>query len=186
MSIEITKRLFTVHDYHRMGEAGILSEDDRVELIYGEILAMSPIGPRHNAAVDRANRAMVNIAGERAIVRVQGSVGLDEYDEPQPDIVLLRPKEDFYASQLPGPPDILLILEIAESSLEYDRTIKARLYSETGIPEYWVADLKNDCLFVYGDLRDKSYRLVRQFHRGDLIVPQLLPECRLQIDVLLP
>lgn len=186
MPVEITKRLFTVHDYHRMGEAGILSKDDRVELIYGEILAMSPIGPRHNAAVDRATRAMVNITGERAIVRVQGSVGLDEYDEPQPDVVLLRPKEDFYAPQLPGPPDILLIVEIAESSLEYDRSIKARLYAETGISEYWVADLKNDCLFVYSDLRDKSYRLVRQFHRGDFIAPQLLPECRLQIDVLLP
>jgi Uma2 family endonuclease len=186
MSIEVTKRLFTVHDYHRMGEAGILSEDDRVELIYGEIVAMSPIGPRHNAAVDRANRAMVHATGDKAIVRVQGSVGLDEYNEPQPDIVLLRPKEDFYASRLPDPGDILLIVEIAESSLEYDRTIKSRLYAETGIPEYWVADLKKDCLFAYGDLRDKSYHRIRELHRGDYVAPLLLPECRLRIDVLLP
>ena len=109
MPIEVTKRLFTVHDYHRMGEAGILSSKDRVELIRGEILAMSPIGPPHSAAVDRSLRAMVNATGERAIVRVQGSVELDEYTQPQPDIVLLRPKEDFYAVAHPGPSDILLI-----------------------------------------------------------------------------
>lgn len=186
MPVELTRRLFTVHDYHRMGEAGILSKEDRVELIRGEILAMSPIGPPHCAAVDRATRAIVNITGDSAIVRVQGAGRLDEYDEPQPDIVLLRPREDFYASAHPGPPDILLVVEIAESSLEYDRTVKKRLYAETGIPEYWVADVKNDCLFAYSDLGDNSYRLVRQFHRGDFIAPQLLPECRLQIDVLLP
>ena len=118
-----------------------------------EILAMSPIGPPHGAAVDRDNRAMVNIMGDKAIVRVQGSVGLDEYSEPQPDIVLLRPRDDFYATQLPGPPDILLIVEVAQSSLDYDRIIKARVYAETGIPEYWVADLNHDCLFIYRDFR---------------------------------
>ncbi len=186
MPIEVTKRLFTVHDYHRMGEAGILSSKDRVELIRGEILAMSPIGPPHSAAVDRSLRAMVNATGERAIVRVQGSVELDEYTQPQPDIVLLRPKEDFYAVAHPGPSDILLIVEVAESSLEYDRTIKERLYAEAGIREYWIADVPNDCLSAYSDLRDGTYRQVREFHRGDFLAPHLLPECRLQIDVLLP
>ena len=186
MSTEVRKRLFNVHDYHRMGDAGILSERDRVELIYGEILAMSPIGSPHGAAVDRANRAMVNITGVQAIIRVQGSVRLDDYNEPEPDIVLLRPTEDFYASQLPGPPDILLIVEMAESSLEYDRTLKSRLYAETGIPEYWIADLQHDCVLAYSDPREKSYRVVRQFHRGDFITPQLLSACRIPIDVLLP
>lgn len=169
-----------------MADAGILSEDDRVELIYGEILAMSPIGPPHGAAVDRATKAMVTLAGDKAIVRVQGSVGLDEYDEPEPDIVLLKPKDDFYYSALPGPPDILLILEVADSSLEFDRTIKAGLYAETGIFEYWVADLKGGCLFVYSDPHNKSYRIVRQLRRGESIAPQLLPECRIAVDVLVP
>src|SRR6266850_8391663 len=103
MSTEIPKRLFTVHDYHRMVDAGILREKDRVELIYGEVLAMSPIGPHHGASVDRANRFMMNAVGDKAIVRIQGSVRLDEYSEPQPDVVLLRPKEDFYYSAHPGP-----------------------------------------------------------------------------------
>src|SRR5438034_10314056 len=128
MAIEISRRLFTVHDYHRMVDAGILSEDDRVELIHGEILAMSPIGPRHNAAILRANQSLVRIAGDRALVGVQGSIRLDEYDEPQADLYLLRPKDDFYASGHAGPADILLIIEVAASSLEYDLCITMYLY----------------------------------------------------------
>ena len=146
---------------------------------------MSPIGPPHGAAVDRALRAMVNVTGDKAIVRVQGSVGLDEYNEPQPDIVLLRPKDDFYARQLPGPSDISLIVEVAQSSLEYDRTIKARIYAQTGIAEYWVADLNHDCLFAHDDPREGAYHTVRQLQRGESIAPQLLPECRILIDNLL-
>ncbi len=141
MATEISRKLFTVHDYHRMVDAGILSEDDRVELIRGEILAMSPIGPRHSAAVLRATQALVRIVGDRAIVGVQGSVRLDEYDEPQPDIYLLRPKDDFYASGHAGPLDIFLIVEVADSSLEYDRTIKLNLYAETGGPEYRICGI---------------------------------------------
>jgi Uma2 family endonuclease len=185
MTVQITKRLFTVDDYHRMGEAGILAECDRVELIEGEILAMTPIGPPHGAAVDRATRAMVNAIGDRAIVRVQGSVRLNQYNEPQPDIVLLRPTEDFYASRLPGPADIRLIVEIAQSSLEYDRTVKARLYAETGVAEYWVADLEHECLFVHADPGEGAYRAVRQLRRGESLAPRLLPDCRVQVDDLL-
>src|SRR6266571_2573504 len=95
MATEISKRLFTVHDYHRMVEAGILFEDDRVELIRGEVIAMSPIGPRHNAAVLRGNGALVRIVGDRAIVGVQGSVRLDQYDEPQPDLYFAAPQRRF-------------------------------------------------------------------------------------------
>ena len=185
MATEISRRLFTVDDYHRMADAGILSQRDRVELIYGEVLAMSPSGPRHGAWVDRAAQVMFNITRARAIVRVQGNVGLDEYDEPQPDIVLLRPKDDFYFSKLPSPSDILLIIEVADSSLEYDRTIKARLYAETGIQEYWVMDLRNDRLFAYSNPSGKSYGIVRELHRGDVIAPQLLSECRIEIAALL-
>ncbi|MBY0496036.1 MAG: Uma2 family endonuclease, partial [Cyanobacteria bacterium] len=98
MPIELLKRRFDADEYQRMGQAGILTEDDRVELINGEIITMTPIGPRHNAAVNRANRAMVNAVGDRAIVQVQGSVRLDVWSEPEPDLVLLRPVPDFYAS----------------------------------------------------------------------------------------
>jgi Uma2 family endonuclease len=186
MGTEISRRLFTVHDYHRMVSAGILFEDDRVELIRGEILTMSPIGPPHNGAVLRASNGLFPIVGTRAIVGVQGSICLDDWDEPQPDIFLLRPRDDFYTTQHARPSDILLIIEIADSSLDYDRTVKVSLYAETGVPEYWVADIINDCVWAYSEARDKAYRSIREFHRGESIVPELLPDYRVPIDILLP
>jgi Uma2 family endonuclease len=169
-----------------MGDAGILTEDDRVELIYGEIVAMSPIGSPHGAGVDRATRELVRITGDKAIVRVQGAVELNDYNEPQPDIVLLRPKNDFYYGKQPGPADIFLIVEIADSSLAYDRNIKAKLYAETGVPEYWLAELRGGCLFAHTEVADASYQLVRNLHRGDTLAPQLLPDCLIPIDIFLP
>jgi len=186
MAIEISRKLFTVHDYHRMVDAGILCEDDRVELIRGEVLTMSPIGPRHSAAVLRATQSLVRIVGDLAIVGVQGSIRLDEYDEPQPDIYLLRPKDDFYASGYTGPADIFLIVEMADSSLEYDREIKMGLYAETGVPEYWIADIRNDCVIAYSNPDKLSYRTTQTFQRGSILNPHLLPECPIPVDVLLP
>jgi len=186
MSTLIKRRQFTVYDYHRMGKAGILLEDDRVELIYGEILAMSPLGNPHNAAVDRANRALVQTLDVQAIVRVQGSVQLDMYNEPQPDIVLLKPRDDFYAVGGAKPSDILLIIEMADSSLKFERKIKARVYAEMGIPEYWVADLNGACVFCHLDRDGKSYRLVRQFQKDESVAPELLPERRIPVASLLP
>jgi Uma2 family endonuclease len=186
MATEITRRLFTTKDYHRMGEAGILMPEDRVELIYGEILKMSPIGSPHGAGVDRANRVLVQTLGDRAIVRVQGAVELDDYNEPQPDIVLLRPKEDFYYGKQPGPSDILLIVEIADTSLKFDRDIKAKLYAETGVPEYWLADIKTGTVFAYSQIESGKYRVVRQLHRGEFQAPALMADCPIPIDIFLP
>jgi Uma2 family endonuclease len=106
MATSVTRKRFTADEYQRMGQVGILREGDRVELIDGEIVAMTPIGTRHNASVARANRALVRAAGDDAIVLPQGSVRLDLYSEPQPDLVLLRPQSDFYASRHAGPGDI--------------------------------------------------------------------------------
>jgi len=186
MATEIAKRLFTVHDYHRMVDAGILREGERVELIRGEVMRMSPINPPHNGTIHRANQALGRIVGDRAIVGVQGSIRLDEYDEPQPDLYLLRPKNDFYTSRHAGPADILLIIEVADSSIEYDRTIKMRLYAETGVPEYWISDLQNDCVVSYSDADGATYRTVRQFRRGEKLTPVLLPDCSIPVDALLP
>jgi Uma2 family endonuclease len=186
MSKLIKRRLFTVHDYHRMGDAGILRAEDRVELIYGEIITMSPTGNPHNAAVDRATRAFIHAAGDTAIVRVQGSVRLNLYNEPEPDFALLKPKDDFYAKAGAGPADVLLIVEMAASSLKYDRKVKVRLYADMGIPEYWVVDLEGECVYAYSDRHEKSYRLVRQFRRGEILAPELLPDCRIPVENLLP
>jgi len=186
MSKLIKRRLFTADEYQRMGRAGILRAEDRVELIYGEIIRMSPISNPHNAAVDRANRAFVLAAGDKAIVRVQGSVRLDFQSEPQPDIVLLKPRDDFYAEDGAGPSDILLIVEMADTSLRYDRKMKAKFYADMGIHEYWVADLNGGLLFAHSEPQEKFYRLVQQFRKGETVSPELLPECRIAVDNLLP
>jgi Uma2 family endonuclease len=185
MAVAIQKRRFTADDYQRMGQSGILSRYDRVELIDGEIVAMTPIGPRHGASVDRTNRAMVTQAGDSAIVRVQGSVRLDFYHEPEPDIVLLRPQADFYVSRLPGPADILLIVEIADASFDYDREVKARIYARLEVPEYWLADLNENLLSCYSAPQDGAYANVQQYRRGQSVAPQMLPQCVIAVDMLL-
>jgi Uma2 family endonuclease len=186
MDAEIKRRRFTVDDCYKMVEAGILREDERVELIRGEIIQMSPIGTRHAAAVDRGNRAFVRLAGDGAIVRIQSTTVLDEFCAPEPDIALLRPREDFYVHKHPAGPDILLIVEIADSSLEYDTSVKVEIYSILGVQEYWVADLRNNRLLAYSDSKGDGYLTVREFHRGDVLAPLLLPDCQLSIDILLP
>ena len=185
MQAALSRRRFTADDYHRMVDAGILSARERVELIDGEVVAMTPIGPRHNACVDRANRAFVTSVGDKAIVRVQGSVRLNDYREPQPDLVLLRPQPDFYASALPGPTDILLIVEIAESSVEYDRDVKGRMYADSGVPEYWLVDLSENVLSCYSKPEGGIYCNVRNYRRGQSISPELLPEHSIGADGLL-
>jgi Uma2 family endonuclease len=116
---------------------------------------------------------------------VQGSVRLNLYNEPEPDIVLLRPRADFYASRLPGPADILLIIEIAESSIDYDREVKARVYAGAGVPEYWLADLTRNLVTCYSDPAGAAYRNVRACHTGQSIAPGLLADCTIEVDVLL-
>jgi Uma2 family endonuclease len=185
MAGAVIKKRFTADEYQRMGQVGILTERDRVELINGEVVTMTPIGARHNACVTRTTRALVMAAGDDAFVQPQGSVRLDLYHEPEPDLVLLRPRIDFYASRLPGPEDILLVVEIADSSIEYDRDVKARIYAESGIPEYWLADLNANLMWRYSAPERGAFRSLEQYHRGQSVAPQLLPACSIPVDVLL-
>jgi Uma2 family endonuclease len=186
MATEISKKLFTVHDYHRMVDAGILYEGERVELIRGEIIAMSPIYPPHNGAIHRATQTLVRLVGDRAIVGVQGSIRLDEYSEPQPDLYLLRPRDDFYSSRYAGPADIFLIIEVADSTLKYDQTVKLELYAETGVPEYWISNIQDDMVIAYSEPQGKTYGTIRELKRGETVAPQLLRDFRIPVDALLP
>lgn len=181
----VTKKRFTADEYHRMAQAGILCERDRVELIDGEIVVMSPIGNRHTASVSKANRALVTAAGDNAIVQPQGSVRLDTYYEPEPDLVLLRPRTDFYATRHRRPADVLLVIEVADSSLEYDRDVKAPIYASAGIPEYWLADLNANVVWRYCSPQEGTYRSVEALHRGQWLAPLLLPACEIAVDALL-
>jgi Uma2 family endonuclease len=181
MSTEITRRLFSVHDYARMAEVGILGNDDRIELIRGEILRMTPIGPRHNAAVNRAARELNRTVDNDAIVWIQSAVQLDNWNAPEPDIALLEPRDDFYASSLPRPEDIVLVIEIAESSLNFDRTTKAALYADAGIGEYWIADLDGQQLLALSEPNDGRYVRSRIFSRHDQTSPMRLPGCTVRV-----
>ncbi|MGH7728536.1 MAG: Uma2 family endonuclease [Vulcanimicrobiaceae bacterium] len=140
---------FTNEDYHAMGEAGILPHDLRVELIDGQIVEMSPLGRRHAAAVDRLNRMFVLAFRESAIVRVQGPLKLPPFSEPQPDLLVLAERTDYYAAGGPFAGDTLLAVEVADSSLRFDMKVKAPLYAREGIPELWIVDLTRDRLLVY-------------------------------------
>lgn len=135
------KRRFTVREYYRMAQAGILTKDDRVELLEGEIVEMAPIGPRYAGAVDRLTELFVRNFAGAALTRVQNPIHLDEHTEPQPDLALLRPRADFYTTGHPTPEDILLVVEIAETSADVDRDVKMPLYARSGIPEAWLVDL---------------------------------------------
>jgi Uma2 family endonuclease len=186
MASQITRKLFTVDDCYKMSEVGILSPTERVELIGGEIILVSPPGPRHGAAVDRASRAFIKLVRDKAIVRTQGGVVLDRFAAPLPDLALLRPKADEYVAKNPGASDILLLVEVADSSLEFDTTVKLSMYAILGIREYWVADLAEDRLLVYSKPAGDSYQIEKELHRGNTIAPRALPHCRIAVDVFLP
>lgn len=181
----VERRRFTVDDYYQMADAGIIGDQERVELIDGEVVVMSPIGRRHSACVSAATQALVLAGGTTVIVQPQGPVRLDRFNEPQPDLMLLRPRHDFYASHHPGPNDVLLVVEIADSSLRYDRDLKATLYAAWGVPEYWLADLKHNLLVRYSSPGKGTYTKSDQLHRGESIAPGLLPACSVPVDAFL-
>jgi Uma2 family endonuclease len=185
MAVRVSRRRFTVDEYRRMLEGGILAEDDRVELINGEIVEMAPIGSRHAACVKRLNNLFSRQVGDRAVVGVQDPVRLDEYSEPQPDLTLLRPRPDYYAGGHPGPEDVLLVVEVAETSAEYDRQIKVPLYARAGIREVWLVDLAASAVEVYREPTPEGYRQVRRFGRGETLSPEALPDINLALDDIL-
>jgi Uma2 family endonuclease len=181
----IEKRRFTADEYYAMARAGILSERDRVELIDGEILAMTPIGPAHAAAVARATHALMRSVAGRAIVWTQNPIRVDAFSEPQPDLALLRPRDDFYRTAHPGPADILLVIEIADTSLSYDRQIKAPLYARHGLAEYWLMDVAAGTVTSYASPEGAAYRAIAVHARGEILAPIALPDCTLTVDDLL-
>ena len=183
--IEVTKKLFTVDEYHRMGEAGIFGPEERVELIEGEILQMSPIGIRHAACVNRANKLLITRLQDRAIVSIQNPVTLDKYSEPQPDILILKPRDDFYVTTGHRPSDVLLMIEVSDSTLRYDTRRKVPLYAATGIPEVWVEDLKNDVILVYRELSGKTFQTTFERRSGETIASLAFPDVPFAVNDLL-
>jgi hypothetical protein len=185
MSVEAIQRRFTVDEYHRMAGAGVFGPDDRIELIEGRIMMMSPIGRRHAACVDRMNRLLQRLVGDEAIVRVQNPVYLGTISEPLPDVTLLRPRDDFYAEAHPTPMDVLLIIEVAESSLHYDRDEKLPMYAKAAIPDVWLVDLKGEAVHMFRHPLDGAYQRAEQVVRGMHLTIPSLNNLKIAVDALL-
>jgi Uma2 family endonuclease len=169
-----------------MAEAGILSEDDPIELLDGEIIEMAPIGDRHYISVLRSSNTFKDRLRNRALVSVQSPIRLSSGSEPEPDIVLLRPRDDFYAAVgIPGPEDVLLIVEVADNTLRYDRNVKLRFYAESGIPEVWIVDLKGDRILVFSEPQAITYGYASVVARGGTLAPRAFPDLSVSADDLL-
>ncbi len=186
MAVQLVKYRFTVKDYHLMAEAGIFHEDDRVELVEGEIIEMAPIGPGHAGGVNRLLNSFLPLQAEwKAIMGVQNPIHLGERSEPQPDLALLKPRPEFYSQEHPGPQDVFLVVEVMESSADYDREVKVPLYARFGIPETWLVDLERGRIEVYRVPGPEGYSEVRTLGRGERLSPQVFPQLILTIDELL-
>lgn len=161
---EITRHRFTVEEYHKMAEAGVLSEDDRVELIEGEIVEMTPIGWRHARCVSNLNMLLAHFAGDRYVVSVQNPITVSEHGQPQPDLALVR---EMPAGRLPGPDEVILVVEVSDTTLPYDKNVKLPIYARAGISEAWIVDLQSEIVEVHTEPRPGGYARVRRYDRGD-------------------
>ena len=176
-----TRRRFTVAEYYAMADAGILSENDRVELLDGDLIVMPPIGDWHAASVDLFTNILPPSLQGRAIVRVQNPTRLDNNSEPQPDVMLLRWRDDFYRNGHPAPGDVLLLIEVADSSAEFDRTVKLAAYARAGIPELWIVARPERRIEAYIDPTGDSYATARHFGPSESIAPQAFPDIVLEV-----
>lgn len=175
MPAEITRKRFTVDEYHRMGEAGVFESGIRVELIDGEVFQMTPIGSRHAAAVMRLDQAFHHAFAGRTTVSAQLPLVLDDYSEPEPDLALLAVRGDFYASKLPSAPDAVLVVEVSMTSLRFDRELKLPRYAEAGVPEVWIFDLAEARLHVYRQPVGDTYTDCRTLGRDDTVEVEAFP-----------
>lgn len=184
-TIERPRRRFSADEYDRMIAAGILTKDDPVELWDGEIVYMAPIGAPHSASVDRGNAWFTPRTVGKAIVRVQASFRLNDRTEPEPDLLLLRYRDDFYRSALPRADDVLLLIEVADSSLLHDREQKIPQYGRDGVRESWLVDLVHEQLLIYRTPVDGRYTETRNVGRGEPVTPLAFPELTLTLDDLI-
>ncbi|HIE26724.1 TPA: Uma2 family endonuclease [Candidatus Poribacteria bacterium] len=181
-------RRFSVSEYHKMGEEGILSEDEHIELIEGVILQMSTEGTKHSAIITKiAMRFYESVIEGKALLRIQNPVVLNDDTEPEPDLALVKPRVDVYAEEHPHPDDVLLLIEVTDTSLEYDKEIKLPRYAASKIEEVWIVNLVDDVIAVYQKpfvLADGTagYRIRTNFVRGDTLNPQAIPSLKIRVD----
>ena len=181
----LRRHRITVDEYYRMAETGVLAPDARVELIEGEIVDMAPIGSRHGSTVKRLNQLLTAQVGDRAIVAVQDPVRLSRRSEPQPDLMLLAPRADFYEHAHPTAADVLLLIEVSDTTARYDRVIKLGLYARHGVREVWIVDLDNRLLRLFRNPQGEVYTEVHETARPGIVSPQALPGLHIDASQLL-
>ncbi|HEY0512387.1 MAG TPA: Uma2 family endonuclease [Thermoanaerobaculia bacterium] len=186
MAVPIQKGFLTIDEFKRAWEDGAFPPDARLELIRGEIVEMTPIGNPHAGSVRRLTRGFSSRLSSHAVVDVQNPISLGAQKSlPQPDLCLLRLREDFYSTSTPTPADVLLVVEVADSTLAYDRNVKIPLYAEAGIPEAWLVALSSDTIFAYRRPFRGKYQDVRAYRRGESISPEAFPDTLFAVDEIL-
>ena len=186
MAVQFRNKLgemtFSVADYHKMIEVGVLREDNKTEIIEGKLIEIMPIGKKHAACVKRIAETLQDILGKSVTYSVQDPITVGEYNEPIPDIALLRRREDFYADALPSAKDVLLIIEVADSSLASDRKWKTGLYAEAGIREVWIVNLQREIIEIYSRPQHGVYALTKFAMRGEVLESANVPNLSLEVD----
>lgn len=185
VTVPVRKHLTDIHEWQRMGEANIFPPSTRIELIEGEILEMAPIGFNHSGHLKRIIKLFSKLAQDTAIISAQDPLQLGDLSEPEPDFMLLKPVDDFYSSRHPNASDVVLLIEIAESSLTYDQNQKLRLYALHGVAEYWLLNLNDNCLEVYREPFGETYAQKSTLRAGDSVTLTQLPDITIQVSSIL-
>ncbi len=178
-------RRFNVTEYYQMAKAGILKPDDRVELLEGEIITMSSIGSQHAVCVRRLNKLLIGLVGDQGVVDVQNPIHLDDFTEPQPDLTVSKPRADLYAAHHPTPADVLLVIEVADTTLRFDQNVKTRLYAKAGIPEVWIVDIAHEQIIGYTDPSGRKYETIQFYTRGEPVASEKVPVVTIAVNDIL-
>lgn len=176
---------FTVDEYYKMIELGMLKDYERAEIIEGELIQKMPIGERHSAVVEKLNEILRDELGKTVSLRNQQPIKFSDYNEPEPDLAVLQRREDFYSDAKPTSKDVLLLIEVSDATLKYDRGTKLALYAEAEIPEVWIVNLPNDIIEIHTKPSSGVYQLTKIFKRGDAVESEILPDLKLAVDEIL-
>ncbi len=185
MAQQLAKHWITADEYERMGEAGIFRPDSQLELLEGEIYEMSPIGSSHAACVNALSLLLNQLFGGVLLVSTQNPIRLDDYSEPQPDLALLRWRDDFYRRAHPTPNDVLLVIEVADTTIDSDRRIKLALYAKAGIKEVWLVNLPGEQIEIYAEPSGGGYQITKQIKRGEKAQAHSIPKLVVSADTML-
>jgi Uma2 family endonuclease len=185
MSVQTMRLRFTVDDYYQMIDLGMIKNVERAEIIEGELIKQMPIGKRHAACVKKLDELLRDELGKSVTYSVQDPIFLDEFNEPQPDVALLERRDDFYSGKAPMAQDVLLLIEVSDSTLDYDRNRKIPLHAKHEIPEVWLINLVNGTIEIHCQSSDYSYNLVKILRRGEVIQSEILPNLRLEVTTIL-